>query len=88
MKEKFQVTGMTCSACQNAVQKSVANLDNIDEVEVNLITGDMVVTGTNIKRDQVVAAVKDAGYGIGNEEKEEENLHLKGWIKRRHQPNV
>lgn len=72
MKEKFQVTGMTCSACQNAVQKSVKKLDNIDEVEVNLITGDMVVTGTNIKRDQVVAAVKDAGYGIGNEEKKEE----------------
>ena len=43
MKEKFNVGGMTCSACQAHVEKSVNALQGIASVEVNLLLNNMVV---------------------------------------------
>ena len=44
MKEKFKVTGMTCSACSSRVEKTVGKLEGAEEVSVNLLTGTMQVT--------------------------------------------
>lgn len=43
MKQKYNVTGMTCSACSRRVEKSVAKLPGIDSVSVNLLTNSMQV---------------------------------------------
>ena len=64
MKEKFIVTGMTCSACQNAVEKSVGSVKGVESVSVNLLTGDMLVEGQGDLRQEVVRAVQAAGYGV------------------------
>lgn len=37
MQEKYNVTGMTCAACQAMVQKSVSNLTGVQECNVNLL---------------------------------------------------
>ena len=37
MQEKYNVTGMTCSACQARVQKSVSSLTSVQECNVNLL---------------------------------------------------
>ena len=37
MHEKYNVTGMTCAACQARVQKSVSNLTGVQECNVNLL---------------------------------------------------
>ena len=37
MQEKYNVTGMTCVACQARVQKSVSNLTGVQECNVNLL---------------------------------------------------
>ena len=37
MQEKYNVTGMTCAACQARVQKSVSNLTCVQECNVNLL---------------------------------------------------
>lgn len=37
MQEKYNVTGMTCAACQARVQKSVSNLTGMQECNVNLL---------------------------------------------------
>lgn len=37
MQEKYDVTGMTCAACQARVQKSVACLNGVQECNVNLL---------------------------------------------------
>ena len=37
MQEKYNVTGMTCAACQARVQKSVSNLTGVQECNVNLL---------------------------------------------------
>ncbi|MBQ3242093.1 MAG: heavy-metal-associated domain-containing protein, partial [Oscillospiraceae bacterium] len=44
MKQKFNVTGMTCSACSAHVEKSVAKLSGVSSVEVSLLTNSMQVT--------------------------------------------
>ena len=70
MKEKFIVTGMTCSACQNAVEKSVQALEGVESVSVNLLTGDMLVESQGDLRQEVVRAVQSAGYGVRDQEGE------------------
>ena len=37
MQEKYNVTGMTCAACQARVQKSVSKLTGVQECNVNLL---------------------------------------------------
>ncbi len=64
-KEKFAVTGMSCSACSAHVEKSVAALSGVQAVTVNLLTNSMVVEydeGTVSEKD-IVKAVKKGGYG-------------------------
>lgn len=60
MKQKFIVTGMSCAACSARVEKAVAPLSN--EVSVNLLAGTMVAD-YNCKTEEIVDAVKKAGYG-------------------------
>ena len=43
MREKFTVTGMTCSACSAHVDKAVRKLPGVSEVNVNLLGGSMTV---------------------------------------------
>ena len=64
-KEKYVVTGMTCSACVSHVEKAVKKLDGIDKVSVNLLTNSMQVEydETTVNEENIVQAVVDAGYG-------------------------
>ena len=64
MKQKYDVMGMTCSACSAHVDKAVRHLDGVQDVNVNLLSNCMVVdydenkvTGAMIQK-----AVEDAGY--------------------------
>ena len=43
-KQKFNVTGMTCSACSAHVEKGVSKVDGVDNVSVNLLSNSMLVT--------------------------------------------
>ena len=65
MKETFQVTGMTCSACSAHVEKAVAKVAGVESCPVNLMLGSMTVTydETATNAQQIIAAVVDAGYG-------------------------
>ena len=65
MKGKFDVTGMTCSACSSRVEKCVSKLEGVDEVSVNLLTNSMQVKYDEkiIKEQGIIDAVVHAGYG-------------------------
>ncbi|MBQ7050115.1 MAG: cadmium-translocating P-type ATPase [Firmicutes bacterium] len=65
MKEKYNVTGMTCSACSSRVDKCVRKLDGVKDVNVNLLTNSMnVIYDENvIQSSAIVSAVVAAGYG-------------------------
>lgn len=74
MTGKFDVTGMTCSACSAHVEKSVSKLNGVDKVSVNLLTNSMQVEYNEefISEDNIIAAVVNAGYGAsvkGNTQK-------------------
>ena len=63
--QKFNVTGMTCSACSAHVEKAVKKLPGAAEVAVSLLTNSMQVSYDESVLDsgQIVAAVEKAGYG-------------------------
>ncbi|MDO4307028.1 MAG: heavy metal translocating P-type ATPase [Eubacteriales bacterium] len=65
MKEKFDVTGMTCSACSSRVEKCVSKLNGIQKVSVNLLTNSMQVEfdEQTLSERQIIDAVVKAGYG-------------------------
>lgn len=65
MNQKFQVTGMTCSACSANVEKSVSKLEGVQKVNVNLLTNSMAVDyDTALTGDgAIIKAVEKAGYG-------------------------
>ena len=64
MKQKFTVTGMTCSACSAHVDKAVRKLEGVTEVNVNLLGGTMTVDWDGaLTADAIIAAVDKAGYG-------------------------
>lgn len=65
MKQKFSVTGMSCSACSAAVERSVKKLDAVQKCEVSLLTNSMSVEYDEkiIKQKDIIHAVNIAGYG-------------------------
>ena len=65
MKQKFDVTGMSCAACSARVEKCVSKLEGVDSVAVNLLANSMVVDFDESKLDAggISAAVEKAGYG-------------------------
>lgn len=65
MKQKFDVTGMTCSACSAHVEKSVCKLEGIAAVNVNLLQNSMTVEYDEavLKTDEIIHAVESGGYG-------------------------
>lgn len=64
MKEKFDITGMTCSACSAHVTRAVSKIEGVKEVNVNLLSNNMTVEySENISPDDIINAVIEAGYG-------------------------
>ncbi len=65
MTGKFDITGMTCSACSARVDKAVRSLDGVNEVNVNLLMNNMSVDydGGAVTEGEIIGAVIAAGYG-------------------------
>jgi Cu+-exporting ATPase len=64
MEQKFDITGMTCSACSAAVEKSVKKIEGISSVNVSLMTNSMTIAyDSDVPEETVIEAVKKAGYG-------------------------
>ena len=66
-KEKYTVTGMTCSACSSRVEKAVSSLKGMEKASVNLLTNSMQVEYDDsiLSSTDIENAVVNAGYGIG-----------------------
>lgn len=73
MKQKFDITGMTCSACSSRVEKCVRHLDGIQEVSVNLLTNSMQADydESKVSEEMIIAAVTKAGYGASVKSKDQ-----------------
>ena len=75
--EQYNVTGMSCAACQTRVEKAVSGVEGVESCAVSLLTNSMGVTGT-ASPDAIIAAVEAAGYGASkNRIKGPKNLRLR-----------
>ena len=60
--DQYNVTGMSCAACQARVEKAVSALPGVESCAVSLLTNSMGVEGT-APPEAIIKAVTDAGYG-------------------------
>lgn len=65
MKERYNISGMTCSACSSHVEKAVNKLAGVEKASVNLLTETMEVSYDQgrLTGEEIMAAVEKAGYG-------------------------
>ena len=65
MKQKFDVTGMTCTACSAHVEKAVGKVSGVQSVSVSLMTNSMLVEYDEARTgsDAIISAVESGGYG-------------------------
>lgn len=87
MKQKFEVTGMTCAACQANVEKAVKKLDGVSNVDVSLLANSMKVEfdEATVSTDTICAAVQEIGYGASvpsSGSKDKANSIQKEWDSR------
>lgn len=68
-KAKIKISGMSCASCALNVEKSLNNLEGVDEAQVNLNAeeADVEYDSDKIKLQQMEDAVIKAGYGVINE---------------------
>ena len=62
--EKFDVSGMSCSACSNHVEKAVGKLNGVENVSVSLLSNAMTVAYDDgiLSPSGIIGAVRSAGY--------------------------
>ena len=60
--EQYNVTGMSCAACQARVEKAVNAIDGVESCAVSLLTNSMGVQGS-ASSEEIIKAVEAAGYG-------------------------
>ncbi len=59
----YTVAGMTCGSCATKVTEAVSDLAGVTNLDVDLATGTLIVTG-EVGPDQVRGAVTAAGYRV------------------------
>lgn len=65
MKERYHISGMSCSACSSRVERVAGKLDGVEKASVNLLTEtmDIVYDASVLSGEDIIAAVGKAGYG-------------------------
>ena len=86
-KEKYNITGMTCSSCSLHVENAIKKLNGVKKVNVNLLLNNMIVEYDSkiINSEKIINAVNKAGYDANlsnnkekkNKIKEEKILSMK-----------
>jgi len=72
--KKFNITGMTCSACSARIEKNLNKTPGVTEVNVNLLSNNMTVKydETVLSEGDIVKVVINTGYGASSAEKKKE----------------
>ena len=78
--EKYNVTGMTCAACQANVTRCVSKLEGVEEVNVSLLANQMTVSydESKVGEEDIIQAVEKIGYGASSLEQQPAAAQSKG----------
>lgn len=61
----YTVTGMTCGHCAASVREEISAIPGVTDVAVDVASGAVEVTAEQpVTREQVAAAVDEAGYAL------------------------
>jgi len=65
-KVEFDITGMTCAACANKIEKKLNNLDGVDKATVNFALETVLVeyNPEQISAPEMKEAIKKLGYSL------------------------
>ena len=63
---EYTVQGMTCAHCVTSVREEVSEVPGVAAVDVDLASGRLTVTGSEVDEQAVRAAVADAGYEVAS----------------------
>lgn len=82
--EKFNVSGMTCAACQANVERCVRKLDGTNDVNVSLLANQMTVSydENKLQESDIIHAVEAIGYGAESTEKDGQRNETGGSFKK------
>jgi copper chaperone len=62
----YTISGMTCDHCVLSVRAEVSEVTGVREVDLDLRSGRMTVSGEGISDEAVRAAVGEAGYEVAS----------------------
>ena len=60
--KQYSITGMSCAACANRIEKTVTHIDSVESCSVSLLTNSMGVEGT-ASSETIIQAIENIGYG-------------------------
>ena len=60
----YEVSGMTCDHCVMSVREEVSEVPGVSEVDVDLDSGRLTVSGEQFGDDAIRSAVAEAGYEV------------------------
>ena len=69
----FNVPDMECEHCKKTIESEIRKLSGIENVNINLKTKEVEVIG-RVTKEEIISAIKSAGYSIEEE--------IKGWENR------
>ncbi|MGF6906605.1 heavy metal translocating P-type ATPase [Fusobacterium sp. PH5-44] len=77
MKEKYNIGGMTCSACSAHIEKSLKKLVGIKNINVNLLQNNMTVEYDEgvLHSDEIIETVEKSGYSAWKTNKINRTTH-------------
>ncbi|MFA5815563.1 MAG: permease [Bacteroidales bacterium] len=58
----ISVEGMTCNHCRSTVENSISAIEGVEEVTVDLQSGEVKIGGNGVNIEKVAARVKELGY--------------------------
>lgn len=64
MNTKFDIKGMTCSACSARLERVIGNIDGVDTAQINLATETLTVSynSEQLSPTDIIQSVEDAGF--------------------------
>lgn len=79
MKKKFEIKGISCQSCVAKVEKTLNNLEGIQNVSLNLATSILDLEFDNIPLKNIVKEIEELGYELIDKSKlNSESYDIKG----------
>ena len=67
-EKRYHISGMTCNHCKANVERAIRSVEGVEDVEVNLVDGEAIVTGPH-DTEELIKRVRSYGYEAEKSEK-------------------